>query len=93
MWLKTVFITIWCRIFSSKNVCIKLVTVAQLAFIVKILCKSRDDMKLKRLELVITSLKALIANMLSIKAWIKVIILALFDFVPIISIYFVRSYF
>lgn len=55
--------------------------------------KNCDNVRLWKLGLVKTGLKALIANMLYIKTWAKVLTLILFGSVSIISIHLVRAYF
>ena len=64
-----------------------------MAFAEEVLCKSCDDVGSERLGLVKTVLRALMIDMLRIKAWIRVLTLALFSFVSTISICLAKAYF
>lgn len=63
------------------------------AFAREILCKNCNDVESRKLELIKTSLKALITNMLYIKAWNRVLTLVSSVFISIISICLVKACF
>lgn len=68
-------------------------TLLQLAFVGEILYKSYDDKESERIELVKMGLRAPIAEMIYIKAWTEVLILALSVSISIIFICLVKACF
>lgn len=65
----------------------------QLVFTKEILYKSCNNIGFERLELIKTGSRALIADMLYIKAWTEVLILVSSVSVSIIFIHLIRAYF
>lgn len=65
----------------------------QLVFAKKMLYKSYDNKKFRKIELVKIRLRTLIINMFDRKIWSKVLIFAIFVFILIIFVYLVRAFF